>query len=175
MYIATETVLRAPTRICRLSPSLWPPFLPQFLPLPRSQRLLRRCTTCRPSYHFFKAKGRSTCSNWAWSRQKCSSVWQLGSRRFLKTFESYASISARRGRAAKEWGKLYVPTVAFSDERQYIAQVRIISNNLHLLCRDFIERHYVELKQQNPTFPILIRECSGVEPKMYGRYGENCN
>ena len=38
--------------------------------------------------------------------------------------------------------------------------------------RDFIERHYVELKQQNPKFPILIRECSGIEPRIYGRYGE---
>ena len=30
----------------------------------------------------------------------------------------------------------------------------------------------MELKQQNPNFPILIRECSGVEPRVYGRYGE---
>jgi NADH dehydrogenase (ubiquinone) 1 alpha subcomplex subunit 2 len=37
--------------------------------------------------------------------------------------------------------------------------------------RDFIEKHYVELKQQNPKFPILIRECSGIEPRIYGRYG----
>ena len=42
-----------------------------------------------------------------------------------------------------------------------------------LLCRDFIEKHYVELKQQNPKFPILIRECSGIEPRIYGRYGED--
>ena len=27
------------------------------------------------------------------------------------------------------------------------------------------------MKQQNPTFPFLIRECSGVEPRIYGRYG----
>jgi len=38
-------------------------------------------------------------------------------------------------------------------------------------CRDFIEKNYVELKQQNPKFPFLIRECSGVEPKLYGRFG----
>ena len=39
-------------------------------------------------------------------------------------------------------------------------------------CRKFIEQHYVELKQQHPKFPILIRECSGVEPQLYGRFGE---
>ena len=38
-------------------------------------------------------------------------------------------------------------------------------------CRDFIEKNYVELKKQNPKFPFLIRECSGVEPKLYGRFG----
>ncbi|KAL5460538.1 hypothetical protein EMCRGX_G033990 [Ephydatia muelleri] len=36
--------------------------------------------------------------------------------------------------------------------------------------RDFLEKHYVELKQQNPQFPILIRECSSIEPKLYGRF-----
>ncbi|CAH2275857.1 NADH dehydrogenase [ubiquinone] 1 alpha subcomplex subunit 2 [Pelobates cultripes] len=36
--------------------------------------------------------------------------------------------------------------------------------------RDFIEKHYVELKKANPEFPILIRECSGVQPKLWARY-----
>ncbi|KAM4749559.1 NADH dehydrogenase [ubiquinone] 1 alpha subcomplex subunit 2 [Rhinophrynus dorsalis] len=36
--------------------------------------------------------------------------------------------------------------------------------------RDFIEHHYVELKKANPEFPILIRECSGVQPKLWARY-----
>ncbi|KAE8614096.1 hypothetical protein XENTR_v10007981 [Xenopus tropicalis] len=36
--------------------------------------------------------------------------------------------------------------------------------------RDFIEQHYVELKKANPEFPILIRECSGVQPKLWARY-----
>ncbi len=38
--------------------------------------------------------------------------------------------------------------------------------------RDFIENSYVGLKQNNPTFPILIRECSGVKPKLWARYGK---
>ncbi|CAM4672265.1 hypothetical protein PO909_008606 [Leuciscus waleckii] len=37
--------------------------------------------------------------------------------------------------------------------------------------RDFIEQHYVTLKKANPEFPILIRECSGVQPRLWGRYG----
>merc|ERR1711893_252664 len=36
--------------------------------------------------------------------------------------------------------------------------------------RDFVENHYVPIKQNNPKFPILIRECSGVQPKLYARY-----
>ncbi|XP_062513732.1 uncharacterized protein LOC134189471 [Corticium candelabrum] len=36
--------------------------------------------------------------------------------------------------------------------------------------REFIEAHYVDIKRLNPTFPILIRECSGIQPRMYARY-----
>ncbi|KAK2170379.1 hypothetical protein LSH36_3g21017 [Paralvinella palmiformis] len=36
--------------------------------------------------------------------------------------------------------------------------------------RDFIEQHYVNIKKENPRFPILIRECSGIQPKMWARY-----
>ncbi|NXE42780.1 NDUA2 dehydrogenase, partial [Ptilorrhoa leucosticta] len=36
--------------------------------------------------------------------------------------------------------------------------------------REFIEQHYVTLKKANPNFPILIRECSGIEPKLWARY-----
>ncbi|KAJ8337603.1 hypothetical protein SKAU_G00365690 [Synaphobranchus kaupii] len=37
-------------------------------------------------------------------------------------------------------------------------------------ARDFVEHHYVTLKKANPDLPILIRECSGVQPKLWGRY-----
>lgn len=37
-------------------------------------------------------------------------------------------------------------------------------------ARDFVEQHYVALKKCNPEFPILIRECSGVQPKLWARY-----
>jgi len=36
--------------------------------------------------------------------------------------------------------------------------------------REFIEQQYVGIKQTNPKFPILIRECSGVQPRMWARY-----
>ncbi|ELW54060.1 NADH dehydrogenase [ubiquinone] 1 alpha subcomplex subunit 2 isoform X2 [Tupaia chinensis] len=36
--------------------------------------------------------------------------------------------------------------------------------------RDFIEKRYVELKKANPDLPILIRECSDVQPKLWARY-----
>ncbi|NXP98108.1 NDUA2 dehydrogenase, partial [Vidua macroura] len=36
--------------------------------------------------------------------------------------------------------------------------------------REFIEQHYVTLKKANPNFPILIRECSGIQPKLWARY-----
>ncbi|XP_071950390.1 NADH dehydrogenase [ubiquinone] 1 alpha subcomplex subunit 2-like [Antedon mediterranea] len=56
---------------------------------------------------------------------------------------------------------------------QYLKEIRI------LLCqrssssqgvRDWVEKCYVDLKKQNPTFPIRVRECSGIQPKMYARY-----
>ncbi|XP_059474054.1 NADH dehydrogenase [ubiquinone] 1 alpha subcomplex subunit 2 [Neocloeon triangulifer] len=37
-------------------------------------------------------------------------------------------------------------------------------------AREFVEKHYTELKKSNPRFPILIRECSGVQPRVYARY-----
>ena len=39
------------------------------------------------------------------------------------------------------------------------------------LRRDFVLGNYAELKKANPDFPILVRECSGIEAKMVARYG----
>ncbi|XGW35393.1 hypothetical protein V3C99_018979 [Haemonchus contortus] len=36
--------------------------------------------------------------------------------------------------------------------------------------RAFIENDYVSLKKANPQFPILIRECSGIVPRVFARY-----
>ncbi|XP_025891541.1 NADH dehydrogenase [ubiquinone] 1 alpha subcomplex subunit 2 [Nothoprocta perdicaria] len=38
------------------------------------------------------------------------------------------------------------------------------------LGRDFIEQRYVALKAANPELPILIRECSEVQPALWARY-----
>ncbi|CAH0600176.1 unnamed protein product [Chrysodeixis includens] len=37
--------------------------------------------------------------------------------------------------------------------------------------RDFIQKQYVNIKKENPNFPILIRECSGIQPRLWARYG----
>ncbi|MEQ2234499.1 ndufa2, NADH:ubiquinone oxidoreductase 10.5kD subunit [Ilyodon furcidens] len=39
-----------------------------------------------------------------------------------------------------------------------------------LSFRDFVEQNYVILKKANPDFPILIRECSGVQARLWARY-----
>lgn len=36
-----------------------------------------------------------------------------------------------------------------------------------------MEQQYVTLKKSNPDFPILIRECSGVQARLWARYGES--
>ncbi|XP_010530655.1 PREDICTED: NADH dehydrogenase [ubiquinone] 1 alpha subcomplex subunit 2 [Tarenaya hassleriana] len=36
--------------------------------------------------------------------------------------------------------------------------------------RTFVEKNYKDLKSLNPKFPILIRECSGIQPQMWARY-----
>ncbi|XP_010910164.2 NADH dehydrogenase [ubiquinone] 1 alpha subcomplex subunit 2 [Elaeis guineensis] len=37
-------------------------------------------------------------------------------------------------------------------------------------AREFVHRNYKDLKTLNPKLPILIRECSGVEPQLWARY-----
>ncbi|KAF7646133.1 hypothetical protein LDENG_00192570 [Lucifuga dentata] len=37
-------------------------------------------------------------------------------------------------------------------------------------ARDFVEQNYVALKKANPDFPFLIRECSGVQARLWARY-----
>jgi len=35
--------------------------------------------------------------------------------------------------------------------------------------RDFVENHYITLKKNNSSLPILVRECEGVTPKIWVR------
>lgn len=36
--------------------------------------------------------------------------------------------------------------------------------------RQFIDRYYLGLKENNPSLPILIRECTDIEPKLWFRF-----
>jgi NADH dehydrogenase (ubiquinone) 1 alpha subcomplex subunit 2 len=36
-------------------------------------------------------------------------------------------------------------------------------------AREFIEQSYVGIKKANPKFPILVRECSGIAPRVWAR------
>jgi len=37
--------------------------------------------------------------------------------------------------------------------------------------RNYVLKHYGELKSLNPSFPFLIREKTGIAPQIYARYG----
>ncbi|KAI5612722.1 NADH dehydrogenase [ubiquinone] 1 alpha subcomplex subunit 2 [Silurus asotus] len=79
------------------------------------------------------------------------------------------------------------PVAGRSDRKMAAAAVRNLGSSLSKnlreirlhLCqtsagsqgvRDFVQQHYVTLKKANPEFPILIRECSGVQPRLWARY-----
>lgn len=36
--------------------------------------------------------------------------------------------------------------------------------------RQFIDQYYLGLKESNPNLPILVRECTGIEPKLWFRF-----
>jgi hypothetical protein len=42
---------------------------------------------------------------------------------------------------------------------------------LDLIRREFVKKNYGDIKTHNPALPILIRECSGVQPQLWARYG----
>uniref|UniRef100_A0A0E0DCA6 Ribosomal protein/NADH dehydrogenase domain-containing protein n=1 Tax=Oryza meridionalis TaxID=40149 RepID=A0A0E0DCA6_9ORYZ len=37
-------------------------------------------------------------------------------------------------------------------------------------AREFVRKNYGDIKARNPSLPVLIRECSGVEPQLWARY-----
>ncbi|XP_070500249.1 NADH dehydrogenase [ubiquinone] 1 alpha subcomplex subunit 2 [Chironomus tepperi] len=37
-------------------------------------------------------------------------------------------------------------------------------------AREFVQKHYVNIKKDNPKLPILVRECSGVQPRLWTRF-----
>ncbi|XP_028397535.1 NADH dehydrogenase [ubiquinone] 1 alpha subcomplex subunit 2-like [Dendronephthya gigantea] len=63
-------------------------------------------------------------------------------------------------------GRLNLPK-ALREIRIHLCQTSKSSQGV----RDFLEKYYVGLKKENPKFPFLVRECSGIQPKIYARYG----
>ena len=37
-------------------------------------------------------------------------------------------------------------------------------------ARDFVSKHYSSLKTEQPRLPVLVRECSGMAPRLWARY-----
>jgi NADH dehydrogenase (ubiquinone) 1 alpha subcomplex subunit 2 len=37
-------------------------------------------------------------------------------------------------------------------------------------ARQFIDKYYLGIKKENPELPILVRECSGIEPRIWFRF-----
>lgn len=54
---------------------------------------------------------------------------------------------------------------------QSLSRLIIFDILMIALLREFVNKHYVQIKQANPKTPILIRECSGVQPRLWARYG----
>ncbi|KAF3453378.1 hypothetical protein FNV43_RR03818 [Rhamnella rubrinervis] len=56
---------------------------------------------------------------------------------------------------------------------QNLKELRILlcqSSPSSSTARAFVEKNYKDLKTLNPKFPILIRECRGIEPQMWARF-----
>lgn len=39
--------------------------------------------------------------------------------------------------------------------------------------RNFIGNNYLNLKEKNPSFPFIVRECEGADPYVIARYSKN--
>ena len=55
---------------------------------------------------------------------------------------------------------------AVKELRIHLCQTSASSNGV----RQFIEKNYVNLKKLNQNTPILVRESSNVQPKLWARY-----
>ncbi|CAN6694786.1 unnamed protein product [Malus baccata var. baccata] len=57
---------------------------------------------------------------------------------------------------------------------QNLKEIRVLlcqSSPSSASTRTFVEKNYKDLKSANPKLPILIRECRGIEPQLWARYG----
>ena len=69
--------------------------------------------------------------------------------------------------------KVFKFSSSIKELRLHLCQKSISSSGV----RSFIEKNYVDFKKLNPKTPILIRECSNVEPKLWARseFGNETN
>ena len=127
----------------------------------------------------------SKCLLYTDKKQKTSTWLLLELLNFCLTLKKFVFIYAKNQKPAKESGnkQFQLKTV-----QNLIGQVLTSKSNtalnawemrfthvpfLVLFYRDFIEKSYIDLKKANPKTPILIRECSGILPKIYARHGES--
>lgn len=57
-------------------------------------------------------------------------------------------------------------TPTLKEIRIHLCPKAVTSNG----TRQFISKYYLGIKENNPDLPILIRECTGVEPKIWFRF-----
>lgn len=57
-------------------------------------------------------------------------------------------------------------TPALKEVRIHLCPTTSTSN----ATRQFIDKYYMNIKQNNPDLPILIRECTGIEPRIWFRF-----
>lgn len=106
-----------------------------------------------------------------------------GDRSCRRTSGSSASSSANPPPPAPPSG-IHLPPAWASVADQSIARTgsvpetncivrRVVYDRCSLFIRSFVEKNYKDLKTLNPKLPILIRECRGVEPQLWVRYGNS--
>lgn len=57
-------------------------------------------------------------------------------------------------------------TPALKEVRLHLCPKTASSN----AARQFIDKYYLGIKKNNPELPILIRECTGIEPRLWFRF-----
>lgn len=81
------------------------------------------------------------------------SLWQL----------SIMAGAARPGQALERLSQLSKLVREF---RLHLCQKSASSQG----ARGFVEKHYVSIKVNNPNLPFLVRECSGIQPRLIARF-----
>jgi NADH dehydrogenase (ubiquinone) 1 alpha subcomplex subunit 2 len=74
----------------------------------------------------------------------------------------------------KELRFLFCQTSEASAPTRYVPRVQHIPLTLANCPRSFLNRAYPTMKKHNPHTPIMMREASGTEPRVFARYGTTC-